>query len=327
MTGTSMTEQIRATVSRLFAEKRIDLFIGYQAGSLPHRCRPLFVRAGHCEEVPEQALEKLIWNSGCANNLTAFLPALFQKNPEGAGGQRKIGLLVKGCDLRSLAVLIAEKQVKREDITVIGVPCRGITAAGKTGAGEMTNPEEERLEPGCLECRVALPPAPGTGSILDSGAELDFLMTGEARAAAEDAYACLRDQEERGAAERWDYFKQEMSKCLRCNACRQACPLCYCRECFADQLNPRWIGASVEITDTMLFHLTRILHVAGRCVACDACQRACPAGVDLRSFTRKIVKDVDKRFGYLPGCGSREIPPLSTFGEDDQEEFFTDPEA
>jgi formate dehydrogenase subunit beta len=322
--STAMSEQIRAAAGRLFAEERIDLFIGYEAGSLPLRCRPLFIRATERGGAPPSEIENLVFNASCANNLTVFLPDLFEQKPEGNGRPVKVGLVVKGCDLRALAVLIQEQQVRREDLYIIGVPCRGIVApAGLEAAGlmdlkEAGDPPADRwLAAGCLECRSPLP---------DPGADLqpDLLIAGEARAPALDGYASLRAQEKRGAEERWSYFKAEMAKCIRCQACRQACPLCYCRECFAEQLDPRWIGAGAELSDIMVFHITRILHAAGRCVACDACVRACPMGVDLRSFTRRVVKDAEEFYGYPPGCG--ETPCLSAFREDDREDFFTDPE-
>jgi formate dehydrogenase subunit beta len=344
----TMSEQIRAAVIRLFADKQIELFIGYEEGSLPLRCRPLFIRAPEQGGVPAKNIEKLVWNAACANNLAVFLPALFEQNPAPASKPPgRVGLVVKGCDLRALDVLIRERQVRRENLCIIGVPCGGIIdAAGLEAAGmkdpaEAGDPPEDRwLEAGCLECRFPLPaaaageagPAPaanaGRNGEASPDADLrpDIVIAGEARAPAADGYVSLRAQEERSAGERWDYFEAEMAKCIRCNACRQACPLCYCRECFADQLDPRWLGAGAGLSDTMLFHITRILHAAGRCVACDACVRACPTGVDLRSFTRRIVKDAEEFFGYLPGCGGGETPPLSAFREDDREDFFTEPE-
>jgi len=125
--------------------------------------------------------------------------------------------------------------------------------------------------------------------------------------------------------ERWEYFLSEMSKCIRCNACRQACPNCYCKECFAEQTDLKWIGVSNNISDVMMFHLIRIFHQAGRCVECDACHRACPMGIDLKTFTSMIVQDVEGLFDYYPGFDVSRISPISTFNPDDKDDFITEP--
>jgi ferredoxin len=75
----------------------------------------------------------------------------------------------------------------------------------------------------------------------------------------------------------------------------------------------------------MIFHLTRIFHQAGRCVECDACYRACPMGVDLRTFTKKIVKDVEQLFDFYPDFNLETTPPISTFSEGDNDSFITEP--
>jgi ferredoxin len=87
-----------------------------------------------------------------------------------------------------------------------------------------------------------------------------------------------------------------------------------------------WIGVTTELTDTMIYHLIRVFHQAGRCVECDACYSACPENVDLRTLTKKLVMDVEELFGYIPDFSEETIPPLSTFKEEDPEQFITDPD-
>ncbi|MFC1461285.1 4Fe-4S dicluster domain-containing protein [Verrucomicrobiota bacterium] len=150
------------------------------------------------------------------------------------------------------------------------------------------------------------------------------MIEGEQKEPAADDYEKIKEFEAKSPDERWQYFLGEISKCIRCYACRQACPNCYCKSCFADQTKPRWIGPSDEISDIMTYHTGRIFHQAGRCVECDACVRACPMGIDLRIFTRKLGKDVKELFEYVPGMTEDELLPLCTFKQDDSEDFITE---
>jgi formate dehydrogenase subunit beta len=341
----NIEKRIRETAKELLEGGKIDLFIGYQAATLPLKSRPLFIRskkdAADGEESP--ALN-LVWNSFCSNNLAVFLPKLFEIDPrvrrKDPVAKPRVGIIAKGCDLRSITTLIKEKQIPRENVFLIGVPCTGMIDNGKVealfsgdeiiGADEIDGilkvktrkgmnreiKREDVLQECCSECRFPLPSPEST----------DILIEGKAKEPGPGDYPGVQEFESRTPEERWEYFKQEMSKCIRCNACRQACPTCWCKECFADQDDLRWIGVSTELSDTMIFHLIRMFHQAGRCVGCDACYRACPMGVDIRTFTRSIAKDVDELFGYVPDFNLEETPPLSTFAEGDSEEFITDVE-
>jgi len=92
-----------------------------------------------------------------------------------------------------------------------------------------------------------------------------------------------------------------------------------------DTTLPQWIGKSTDTSDTMIFHLVRAYHLAGRCVACGACERACPVGVDIRKLNRKLLKDVRDFFGYEAGLSLDEACPLATFRPDDPEAFIMNP--
>jgi len=335
-----VSRRIREKARELFATGRIDAFLGYEPGSLPLRARPCLIQAG--DEDRERRVGGLVWDSFCANNLAVFLPKLFEQDPGARGKAQapkpRLGMVVKGCDLRSVTALVREKQAPRGNLLLIGVPCAGMVDTGAVeerlagdevlsaseGEGgkllvrardgrELTLFREEVLQACCRECRFPGPEA------------VDLLIEGPSRKPAEGVYERIRAFEARTAEERWEAFRREIGKCIRCGACRQACPTCYCKECFAEQTDPRWIGAGTELSDAMIFHLVRIFHQAGRCVECDACLRACPMGVDLRTFRGKIVKEVEELFHYLPGFSLEEAPPLSTFKEGDGEGFITEP--
>ena len=189
------------------------------------------------------------------------------------------------------------------------MPCKGMKSAPKNGAGK--SPEINRA---CLEC------------VSPGAKDADIVIGGESRQPAKKPYDRVKAFEARPAAERWKIFTEEISRCIRCNACREACPNCYCKVCFADQRKPAWISAAGGLSDTIVFHMGRMFHQAGRCVECDACVNACPMGIDLRLFTQKLAADAQELFGCVPGVAGDEQPPLSVFKNDDSQRFITDPE-
>ena len=74
------------------------------------------------------------------------------------------------------------------------------------------------------------------------------------------------------------------------------------------------------------YHLGRMFHQAGRCVDCGACVRACPMGIDLRTFSYKLVKDAKELFDYTAGLDLEKAPPLREFSANDSDHFITEPE-
>jgi formate dehydrogenase (coenzyme F420) beta subunit len=332
--------EVRRIARSLFDEKKIDLFIGYEAGTVAPRTRPCFLTAKDAAD--PAATDRLLWGSTCSNNLAGFLQRYFENVPNRRKKREepypRIGMVVKGCDMRSLVALTKERQVLRGSMTLIGVPCRGmvdlravqalaegaeirelreegdevvvVTADGRSRRAS----REELVQSACRDCRSPRPDG------------VDHLVPGDARTPGDGGEGWVAELEAMGVSERWDRFQAEMAKCIRCNACRQACPTCWCKECFAEQTDMKWIGVGTDPSDTMAFHLIRVFHQAGRCTQCDACVRACPMGVDLRPYTRKIGKDVRELFGYATTFDMEALPPLTTFKMEDDNSFITDPE-
>lgn len=314
-----MTDQekaLRQAARRLLEEGAVNLVIGYAWGTLPLRTTPFFART------PEEA-DRLIYNSLCEHNLVKYLPRY---------NREKVGIVVKGCDARSLAGLLRENQLQRDRVHIIGVPCDGVIDRRKVmelmDGQEITAAEvdEERIVVrgdgfeqnikkddivcvSCLGCKRCNP------ALYDT-------LVGDGVKAAEENFDDIRKFEALPSSEREAYFEREMCKCLRCYACRNACPMCYCKECFVDSSRPQWLSRRPAPADNLFFHLGRAFHLAGRCVDCGACARACPVGVDLTKLNRKIIKDAKDLFGYEAGLDPDQRPLLSSFDADDPETFI-----
>ena len=308
--------KLQDAAKRLLAEGRVELVLGFGAGSLPLRSAPCFVRR------PEDA-GKLIWDPTCENNLAVYLP---KRNG-------KTAVVAQGCDTRALVTLIQENQIDRENLYIIGVPCTGMIDRRKTAALlEGRELLAARLEPGALTlegkdfaktvplaevlhetCLACTCPNPVI---------YDELAGEQVPAKAADDFSAVEAFAAQPAAARRAFLAEELSRCIRCYACRQACPLCYCEECFADCATPQWIGKGAQTQDSLLFQAVRVFHLAGRCADCGACERACPVGIRLSVLTRKMVKDVKDLFGYEAGVDPERKPALTTFAPNDPQAFL-----
>jgi ferredoxin len=272
----------------------IGCFIGYEEGTRG-RVRPAFV-------YDAQDVDRLIWDDRCAHNLTTYLSQV-----QGAARRREaplgVGILVKPCDSRSLNVLLHEKQVERDQMYVIGLTCEGIQVDGQT-------PER------CRQCAERVPVV------------YDLVMGQVPRASgarpADQGYADVGRLDAMSPQERLALWSQEFDRCIRCYACRQACPACYCvdpggsSECVAEQLDPSWMGIAIDLPQKRFFHVMRAYHLAGRCSGCNACEEACPMGIPLSLLNRKVAREVETLFGYRAGQDATMAPPLATFRREEQ---------
>jgi ferredoxin len=308
-----MQEKLRETAASLLADGTVRLVIGYRTGTDAYRVAPVFV------EQAEDA-DQLVLNPLCKLNLTNYLPS--------ADG--KVAVVAKGCDARSLNVLIREKQVKRENLHVLGVPCTGIVDFSKlsqlagldlgefqgitrTGdefivqaGSEVRAQASELLRPECLSCVAPTPVV------------ADVMLGPEVRPPEPRADASALAQLD--LAVRADFFARAFERCLRCYACVAACPLCYCTVCFAQQTNPQWVPRTHGLHENGMFHLGRAMHLAGRCVDCGTCDSVCPVQIPLRELNSRMAEEARQLFGYTAGMDPDELPPFITFRPDDTEE-------
>lgn len=291
MSYESMTKELRALSRKLLESGEVGVVIGYARGGYGEATRPVFI-------TEPGAVDKLVWSPHCVANLAVYLP---KKDVQQLG---RPAIVAKGCDVRAIVVLMQEKQIEREDVVIIGMACEGMRDYDPrtNGAGELRK---------CAACKVRTPHV------------RDHLI-GEELAPADGAAdrGKIEELESAPLAERWAFWQSELERCIKCYACKAACPLCYCDTCFVEKTRPAWTSASTSPKEVFTFHLFRAFHLAGRCVGCGECERACPQGIRLSLLNEKLAKEVVGDYGYLPGMDAEQLAPLISFKKDDPEDFI-----
>lgn len=122
--------------------------------------------------------------------------------------------------------------------------------------------------------------------------------------------------------ERWSYWLEELSRCFKCYACRSSCPMCYCDRCTIECNQPQWVSPASHHMGNVEWHIMRAMHIAGRCVNCGECARACPLDIPINLLTLKVSEDIRKKFGSNAGMSTTLEYALSTFKNDDKEDFI-----
>ena len=126
-----------------------------------------------------------------------------------------------------------------------------------------------------------------------------------------------------------DKLTRAFSACINCHNCMRVCPICYCRQCnfdsdkmkfsFEDYLARAEARDGLLVpTDTLLFHIGRMLHMSLSCVSCGMCEDACPMDIPIAQIFTLVGDRNREAFDYVPGRSVDEPLPLTTF---EQEEF------
>ena len=282
-----LIEQIRDKARRLLKEGVVEGVIGYERASDGITSRPFFA-------YDSSEVERLIFDETCTHNLVKYL--LDKKG-------KKIAVVVKPCDSRAINLLLNEGQIDRDKVFVIGVGCPGLMERS-------WNYKSETLQARCRRCQLSKPLV------------YDFLAGGEIeRQAEEEGYSDIAEAEAESLTTRGEFWEEQLGRCIRCYACRQVCPGCYCPVCFVEQLEPLWVGIRIAPEENKLWQTMRSFHLAGRCVGCNECERVCPVDIPLSLLNRKLEKDVKELFAFQAGLDPEEPQPFATFKKEEKLEF------
>jgi ferredoxin len=283
----AMVDQIRQTALEYLESGAVSFVIGYERGPRG-KVRPAFIYE------PDD-VARLTWGPDCNLDLVTYLHN--HKHPPRRGVPAPtVGLVVRPCDARALNLLLHEGQIERDKVKVIGLTCAGTEIDG-----------QPRLT--CQFCQEREPVIYDV--LIEEETEIEV-------PSAPDDYADIAEMDAWPPEQRLAHWAQQFDRCIRCYACRQACPGCYCFECVSEQVDPHWTSIALELPEKHFFHVMRAFHLAGRCVSCDACEAVCPMGIPLSKLNRKLAYEVEASFGYRTGDAPEDAPPLTTFDPEEK---------
>ncbi len=299
----------------------VSAVLGWKKGEFDYDITPAVF------ETAQELKEEFVWNDFCGANFSKYLVS------KAAKAEGKLLVFLKPCDTYSFNQLLTEHRFDREKVYAVGIPCEGMADIQKikavTGEGIRSIDAEEEdflvttlyedepvkisakdvLAERCVNCKSKKHVA------------YDELMGEEGQALDSARFDEVAQLEAMTPDERFAFWQKELSKCIRCNACRDVCPACTCEKCVFDNPESGVENKSpANSFEEKMFHIIRAYHVAGRCTDCGECSRVCPQNIPLHLLNRKFIKDINECYGeYQAGAEVGMRAPLVDYTTEDLE--------
>lgn len=313
-------EILLAKAAELLSSGTVNRVLGWKAGEFTYDVTPaLFTTAAELEK-------DFVYGPFCGANFSKYLVKETRKD------EGKVLVFLKPCDTYSFNQLLTEHRFDREKVYAVGIPCDGMAdiqlikeqiGDGIRGVefdgdnllvhtlydGDKTLALADCLAERCVNCKskkhVAYDELLGeSGEVIDS-----------------HRFDEVEKLEKMTEDERFAFWQNELSRCIRCNACRDVCPACTCEKCVFG--NPESGVENKAIADSFeekMFHVIRAFHVAGRCTDCGECSRVCPQNIPLHLLNRKFIRDIDNFYDeYQAGAEVGQRAPLVNYKLEDLE--------
>ncbi len=307
--------------SELLSNGTVTSVLGWKRGEFDYDVTPAVF------ETQEEMEKDFVWNDFCGANFSKYLVSKTVK------AEGKILVFLKPCDTYSFNQLLTEHRFDREKVYAVGIPCEGMVDISKikeqVGEGVLSVEAEgenllvttlydddkksvkasDVLAERCLNCKSKKHVA------------FDELLGESGETLESNRFDEVAKIEAMTPDERFAFWQNELSKCIRCNACRDVCPACTCEKCvFDNPQSPVENKAPTNEFEEKMFHIIRAFHVAGRCTDCGECSRVCPQNIPLHLLNRKFIKDINELYGdYQAGAEEGQRAPLVDYTFDDIE--------
>ena len=313
-------ESLIEKACELIENGTVSRVIGWKKGEFDYDLTPaVFANA-------DEIKKNFIYNDFSGANFSKYLIKETRK------GDGKVLVFLKPCDTYSFNQLLTEHRFDREKVYAVGIPCEGMADIAKVkavagdGILKITSEGDELivenlygdvnkvkladvLAERCVNCKSKKHTA------------YDELMGEDGEVLDNNRFDEVEKLENMTEDERFAFWQNELSRCIRCNACRDVCPACTCEKCVFD--NPKSGVENKAIADSFeekMFHIIRAFHVAGRCTDCGECSRVCPQNIPLHLLNRKFIKDINTFYGdYQAGETAGSRAPLVNYTEEDIE--------